>query len=143
MSKSFLDSNILVYAMDCDEPAKQARVRRLLARFGGDEVSVVSTQILQETYVAAIRQLHADPIKTKAFLWRLPVGQVVTLTPEMVFAAMDCSLLEQLSFWDALVVTAAAAAGCVRIYSEDFAAGRVIAGVRIEDPFAAASTRGE
>jgi predicted nucleic acid-binding protein len=138
MPKSFLDSNVLVYALDHDEPVKQARARQLLASFGSGEVSVVSTQILQESYVAAIRQLHADPIKTRAFLQRLPVGEVVTVTPELVFAAMDCCLLEQLSFWDALVLTAAAAAGCVRVYTEDLTDGRVIAGVRIENPFLSA-----
>ena len=43
----------------------------------------------------------------------------------------------QLSFWDALIVEAARRAGAARIVSEDFQSGRQIAGITIENPFAA------
>jgi predicted nucleic acid-binding protein len=39
-----------------------------------------------------------------------------------------------LSFWDALIVSAAAAAGCTVLHSEDLNAGQTIMGVRIENP---------
>jgi predicted nucleic acid-binding protein len=40
-----------------------------------------------------------------------------------------------LSFWDALIVRAAAEARCDVLLSEDLNHGQVIDGVRIEDPF--------
>ena len=43
--------------------------------------------------------------------------------------------LRGISFYDALIVQAAAASGCVRVLSEDMQDGAVIAGVRIENPF--------
>ena len=49
--------------------------------------------------------------------------------------AVDCSILNQLSFWDALMVVAAEKARCDRILTEDLSHGQVIRGVRIENPF--------
>jgi predicted nucleic acid-binding protein len=135
MSKIFLDTNVPVYALDRDQPAKQARARELLAHFADADTSVVSTQVLQEAFVAAVGKLGIEAVQAKAFLRSLPVHETVTVTPEMVFSAMDCSVLNQLSFWDALIVTTAAAAACTCIWTEDFNDGQVIMGVRIENPF--------
>lgn len=42
----------------------------------------------------------------------------------------------RISFWDALIVAAAAKSGATRILSEDLNPGQKIAGLRIENPFA-------
>jgi predicted nucleic acid-binding protein len=48
---------------------------------------------------------------------------------------VDTNLL--LSFWDALIVQAAAASGAERLYSEDLSHGQVYGTVRVVNPFAA------
>ena len=48
--------------------------------------------------------------------------------------AIDCSIINRLSFWDALIVTAAEGAKCEKIWSEDLNDGQVVRGVRIENP---------
>jgi len=53
-----------------------------------------------------------------------------------VFAAIGASRKHRLSFWDALIVRAAAQAGCELLLSEDLNDGQMIEGVRIENPFA-------
>jgi predicted nucleic acid-binding protein len=58
-------------------------------------------------------------------------------TPAEIFAAFRIEDEAQINFWDALIVACAAKAGARRIFSEDFSAGQRIAGVRIENPFAA------
>ena len=53
---------------------------------------------------------------------------------------LNASRLEedhQVSFRDALIIEAARVAGAIRLVTEDLQPGRVIAGVRIENPFAA------
>lgn len=40
----------------------------------------------------------------------------------------------RISFWDALIVAAAASSGCEVVYSEDLNPGQTIQGVRIENP---------
>jgi len=42
----------------------------------------------------------------------------------------------QLSFWDALIVSAAVEAGCKSILTEDLNDGQELDGVRVENPFA-------
>jgi predicted nucleic acid-binding protein len=42
----------------------------------------------------------------------------------------------RMGFWDALIVASAAKSGTVRILSEDLNAQQMIAGIRVENPFA-------
>ena len=53
----------------------------------------------------------------------------------MILAAIDLSRLHSFSFWDALIVRTAAAAGCGLLLTEDLQHGQVVDGVRIENPF--------
>jgi predicted nucleic acid-binding protein len=52
-----------------------------------------------------------------------------------ILAAIDLHRLQQISFWDALVVRAAGQAGCVVLFSEDMQDRRGVDGVRIVNPF--------
>jgi predicted nucleic acid-binding protein len=60
---------------------------------------------------------------------------LVRVDLDLILAAIDLSRLHSFSFWDALIVRAAAAAGCGLLLSEDLQHGQVVDGVRIEDPF--------
>ena len=133
--KIFIDTNILVYAMDEDEPAKQTRCRELLASLGNSSQGVISTQVLQETFVATTRKLNVEPLKARAVLQSLQVLEIVTITSSLIFTAIECSHRDQLSFWDALIITAAAHAKCETIWTEDLNAGQIIQGVHIVNPF--------
>ena len=55
---------------------------------------------------------------------------------EEIERAIDLQILNQLSFWDALILSCAISANCHLLWSEDLSAGRTIAGVRIENPLA-------
>jgi len=65
-------------------------------------------------------------------LTSLPVVQVDTA---MVLAAVKGSQRHRLSFWDALIIEAARAAGCKRVSSEDLQTGQDFDGVTVENPF--------
>ena len=60
---------------------------------------------------------------------------VVQVDVSLVFSAMTASRKHRVSFWDALIVRAAAQARCDLLFSEDLNDGQVIDGVRIENPF--------
>lgn len=97
---------------------------------------MVSTQVLQEYFVTATRKLGvaADLARRKTELFgRL---QLVTTGLDDVLAAIDLHRLHGLSFWDALIVRAALAAGCTRLLSEDLQAGRRFDGLEVVNPFA-------
>lgn len=134
MSKVFIDTNILVYAMDAFDTAKQKRCRDLLRSLNSDVRGVISTQVMQEFYVTATKKLGADPLVVKDLLNAFERFDTVIVTPEIVKDAIDCSILNRLSLWDALIVVTAESARCEKIWTEDLNDGQIIRGVRVENP---------
>lgn len=134
-ARSFFDTNILVYTDAADAPAKRARALALVEQHRRSGTGVVSTQVLQEYFVAATRKLGVDPLvaRRKAELF----GRFDTVTPGVpeVLAAIDLHRLHGLSFWDAMIVRAAVDARCTRLYSEDLQHGRRYDGVEVVNPF--------
>ncbi len=134
--KVFLDSNILVYAQDAGSADKQRRSRDLIARLAGTGEGVISTQVMQEFFVSVTRKLGVPPLAAKAILKTFTVFEIVPAGPELIHEAIDCAVLNAISFWDALILAAAASAGCGILCTEDLNPGQIIMGVKIKNPFA-------
>lgn len=129
----FADTNILVYALDPDEPLKRELAARALRQAEASRL-VISTQVLQELYVALLRRKLAPAAAAEAVaMWSR--REVVTVTTGMVLEATELHRRHRLEFWDALILHTAAAAGCTTLLTEDMQHGREIAGVRIVNPF--------
>ena len=60
--------------------------------------------------------------------------ETVTISPEIINDAIDCSIISRISFWDALIVVAAQDARCEKIWTENLNHGQIIRGVMIENP---------
>jgi len=136
--RTFVDTNVWVYAVDGADPAKQARARAVVSP-SPDTDLVVSSQVLSEFYVTVTRKLlrpvaAEDARRMLEQLRRLPV---VAIDAEHVLDALDGSQSCGISYWDALIVVAAQTAGCTRILSEDLADGGSYGNVRVENPFRA------
>ena len=134
MSKVFLDTNILLYSLDQADAAKMAKCRGLIRRLTAESMGVISTQVMQEFYVAATSKLGADPLLTKDILRSLERFETVVVSPTLIKDAIDCSIINRLSFWDALIVVSAESAQCEILWTEDLNHGQIIRGVRIENP---------
>lgn len=134
MSKVFIDTNILIYSIDKSHPEKQKKCRSLLRSAAEGVTGVISTQVMQEFYTAATTKLGADPLITKDIIRSLERFEIVIITPDLIKDAVDCSIINRLSFWDALIVTAAGAAKCSTLWTEDLNDGQIIRGVRVENP---------
>ncbi len=137
----FIDTNVLVYLFDDSEPEKQDKARKRLAAEKRAGELVVSTQVLQELYNALTR--GKDPIRlpedAEIAVRDAAMLMVVHVDPTLIFAAISQSRNNRLSFWDALIIEAAAAAGCSRILTEDLNEGQAYGTVRIENPFASST----
>ncbi len=134
---SFLDTNVLVYLFDTDSPAKQRTIRDLLSHQALDGQVMLSTQVLQEFYVAVTRKL-ATPVEPEVayrVVRDFTAFSIVRLDPPLILAAIVRSQTAQFSFWDALIVEAAIEGGAKYLYSEDFQDGQVIDGVQVTNPF--------
>ena len=135
MSKSFIDTNVLAYSSDLDHKEKRTIAQNLIERTAGSRQMVVSTQVLQEFYVTAVKKLGISQLDAKSLIHTLIMGEVVTLDPPDVVRAVDGNILWQISFWDALIVVAAMKANCSVIYSEDLNYGQIFENVKIVNPF--------
>jgi predicted nucleic acid-binding protein len=135
MSKVFLDTNILVYSLDQSDPGKQKMCRGLIKSLGKDNSGVISTQVMQEFYVASTVKMGADPLLIKDILRSLERFETVIVSPMLIKEAIDCTIINRLSFWDALIVVSADSARCQTLLTEDMNHGQIIRGVRIENPF--------
>jgi len=134
---TFIDTNVLAYGFDDESPDKQAIARELIASAD----FVISTQVLGELYVTLtrklVRKVPAD-VAHQALI-ELQALDVVPITAGLVLAATETSVRWQLSYWDSLIIEAAAKAGCITLLTEDLNDQAVINGVRIVNPFASLS----
>lgn len=134
--RSFLDTNVLVYTDDHGSTAKQTLALALFEDCRQGRNGVVSTQVLQEYFVAATRRLGVAAELARRKTEIFGHLQVVGLDLVDILGAIDLHRLHGISFWDALVVRAAIVSRCSRLYSEDLQAGRKFEGLEIVNPFA-------
>lgn len=132
----FADTNILVYAFEASEPLKRAIASQLLRDAVAGRDLVLSTQVLQEFYVSVLRKRLLEQVEAEQAVRLWSENRVIDITPGLVLEAIELHQKHRLSYWDALVVRAAAQAGCTLLYSEDLQHGRKIAGLEIVNPFA-------
>ncbi len=135
-ARSFLDTNVLVYTDDGDEPEKQAIALDLVAEARAGGWGVLSTQVLQEYFAATTRKLGVPAAIARRKLELFARFDTVIIEVPDILSAIDVHRLHGIGFWDALIVRAAQAAGCTVLLTEDSRIGWHIDGLEIVNPFA-------
>jgi len=133
----FVDTNVLVYAFDQSGSSKKPVAQRLVNQLMQEDRLRVSTQILQELFVTLTRKVKRPCSAEDALsiLRDLAAWPLMVVDYAAIRAAGRLSDQALLSFWDALVVVAAARTGAAVLYSEDLNHGQEILGVHITNPF--------
>jgi predicted nucleic acid-binding protein len=134
-SRSFLDSNVLVYSDDPRDPNKQLAAVTLITEHLRQRTGVVSLQVLQEYFVSARGKLKLDAELAKQRVEVFAKFHVVEPRLNDILAAIDLHRLRGFSYWDSLIVHCARQAGCTVLLTEDMQHSQVIDGVRIVNPF--------
>jgi predicted nucleic acid-binding protein len=134
--KTFVDTNILIYAHDVDARQKHQIAKAVLDQLWRERAGVLSVQVLQEFYVNVTRKIPTPLSKKSA---RLVVNSysiwcTETSTSE-ISTAFGIEDEAGIGFWDALIVASALKSGATRILSEDLNDGQRITGILIENPF--------
>jgi len=134
----FLDTNLLVYAVDPGDPAKQAIALKWLSAAHQTGNGLLSYQVVQEWFNVVLRKaaVPLNPNEATSLyrtllepLWRIQSSR------ELLDTALDLHREDSFSWWDSLIVSAAIHGGCDQLLSEDLQDGREIGGVRILNPF--------
>lgn len=134
-TRSFIDTNILIYAESRDAPAKQRGALALLGQLFESNTGVLSTQVLKEYCNVALKKLKLSPVHIRAQLEVYEQFEVVQVTPAIIRIGLDLHQTRSIAFYDALVVASAQTAGCTVLFSEDMNTGESVDGVRIVNPF--------
>lgn len=134
--RPFFDTNVLVYTVDRAEPEKSAIAGALAEEHLVDGYGAISVQVLREFYVSSrrLRQPLTDE-QAGEMVRYFSTFRTLVENAEMVLSAVSRSQELYLSFWDALIVEAALAAGADTLLTEDFQHGQEIGGLRVHNPF--------
>ena len=138
--KTFVDSNVLIYAHDADAGSKQRIAADRLRKLGESGAGLLSTQVLQEFYVNVTRKI-ASPLAAGAA--REVVRDYAAwiespVTAATIVRASEISEVWRVSFWDAMILAAGEQSGAEQLLTEDLIAGEKIAGIEIVNPFSGA-----
>ena len=133
----FVENNVFVYSVDAKNPDKARIAEALINELTESERIRISTQVLQELYNTITRKLKQSytPADALAIIESLSNLPVVTIDYSMIRRAAVLSQESQISFWDGLIVVAAAKSGAKVVYSEDLNNGQTYLGVTVCNPF--------
>jgi predicted nucleic acid-binding protein len=136
--RCLVDTNVLVYAYDRSNPAKQKRTFEVLDRLALSMRGVLSAQVLSEFFVVVTRKIPnplpvADAVRSVENYLR--AWHVLAITPPLIYEALRGTEQCRMSYWDALIWATAKLNQIQMILSEDFQDGRVVEGVRFVNPF--------
>ena len=136
-SRALIDTNILIYAHDHDEPAKRSAARATLGALQRVENGAVSAQVLAEFFVAATRRFanaaHTLDVVSQTRLYA-DVFTVYDTTADVVAEALRGVERYQFPYYDAQIWAVALLNHIPFVLSEDFNGGCTIEGVRFVNP---------
>ncbi len=134
-SRFFVDSNVLLYAVDPSDRTKRRNALRWLDALWESGRGSLSWQVLHEFYVSAVKKMRRPPKKAQQAVEIYANWVPVETTLGLVRRAWHWSDQAQLSYWDALIVAAAERAGCARLLTEDLQTGQRFGSVEVVNPF--------
>lgn len=132
--KCFVDTNILFYAHDRQAGPKHHRAKQLLIELIDTDAGVLSIQVLQEFCVNLRRKGRLAAGETRRVIEDFLDWEIIVNTTESVLGALEIESQHGVSFWDALIIYAAQAAGADILYSEDLGDGQMFGSVRVVNP---------
>ena len=135
--KVFVDTNVLVYARDASESAKQAQAASWMAVLWGKRAGRLSYQVLQEFYVTVTMKLSPglDQELARRDGRALEAWQPIAADSRVLERAWLLQDRYRFSWWDALIVAAAQLSNCQYLLSEDFQEGLEFGNLKVIHPF--------
>ncbi|RJP79410.1 MAG: PIN domain-containing protein [Desulfobacteraceae bacterium] len=137
IEKTFVDTNILVYAHDLDATGKRKIAQKTLSDLWENGTGTISIQVLHEFYVTVTRKIQnpisiatARGIIENYLTWPLIINDEKTM-----MHATEIEERYRLSFWDALILAAACRAKAEILLTEDLSHDQEIEGIQIVNPF--------
>ena len=133
----FIDTNVFVYHLDTTDLRKRQVAERIVRAALATGNACISSQVVQEYLNVALRKaqvaLTLDAARAYLDVVLVPLMQV-TANEALYHRVLDVQARWRFSFYDALVVAGAMAAGCRSLLSEDLQHGQVLDTLTVIDP---------
>ena len=132
-----LDTNVLAYAAGVNGRERQLAALELLGQLSESE-TVLPVQALGELFRVLVGKARISPRLARTTINRYRDTYPLVETSCAVFlSATDLAVDHRIGIWDAVMLAAAAEAGCRLLLSEDLQDGFNWGGVTVVNPFAA------
>ena len=133
-----LDTNILAYAEGVNGAPKKKSALEIIEKLL-PESTFLPVQVLGELFHVLVRKAGRPSERAQAAIltWQ-DAFPLIETSPAIMLAATDLAVQHRFSIWDAVIFSAAAAAGCRLLVSEDLQAGVIWSGLTVVNPFASA-----
>lgn len=133
----FVDTNILVYARDSNEPEKQVLAEQWLTQLWQHELGRISTQVMNEYYVTVTQKLKPGLSieQARSDLRALAVWQPLDVSSTLIESAWDIQDQYAYSWRDTLIISSAIFLDCRYLLSEDMQHEQSIGKLSIINPF--------
>ena len=130
-----LDTNVLVYAVDGKDPAKQGVARKIIIEALIKKDCLVSAQVLNEFSNIALLKLKMSIEEVRRFVAIFSQIHVVSLDRRWTDKALSVKEMFGTQFFDSLLLVAAEENGCDTILTEDLNDGQMYGTVKAVNPF--------
>jgi predicted nucleic acid-binding protein len=131
-----LDTNILVYIEGVNGVSRQRNATETVAKLPRGD-TFVPAQVLGELFRVLVGKAKFPSEKARATILNyLELFSIIDTSPAILKSATDLSVDHQLQIWDAVILAAAASAGCRLLLSEDLQNGFTWNGITVVNPFA-------
>ena len=134
-TRCFVDTNILLYAVDHRHPEKQEIAADLIAELVDSDAGYISLQVVNEFAANLLKKFGRRPEETRSFCEGLADLHLTPFNLGTVGEALGIVGKASISYSDACILAAAKQSGCKILYSEDLSSGQRIAGLKIVNPF--------
>jgi predicted nucleic acid-binding protein len=136
-SRVFVDANILVYAQQPNETAKQPVALACIDRLGSEGRGRTSVQALNECYSALTHKLRPQIPRPAAWSYvsKFHDWGPLPVDVEMAKRAKEVQERYGLNWWDCLIVAAAQMQNCEVLLTEDLSEQGDYGGVKVCNPF--------
>jgi predicted nucleic acid-binding protein len=132
----FVDTNVLVYTVDPEEPEKRTLAADLLERVAASRALILSPQSLNECYrIVTDRRRIMSRVDARRFIGALSSFCVAPSGYDVTRQAWRIQDMTNFVWWDCMLLSSALLAGAGYFLSEDLQHERKLEGMTILNPF--------
>ncbi len=135
--KVALDTNILAYIEGVNGASRKASAAEIVAQLPAGD-TYLPVQVLGELFRMLVRKAKYKAASAQAAVLNFAdLFPLIETSPSVLTSAAELAVDHGLDIWDAIILTAAASAGCRLLLSEDMQEGFTWNGVTVANPFSA------